>query len=72
MLESRGIAYHPEHQIDHVVPDRKQAVFTGRGIPPQGFDDEAELAAYVAATPGAVGYVARGTPHPGAREMILD
>lgn len=28
MLESRGIAYHPEHQIDHVVPDRRQAVFT--------------------------------------------
>ncbi|MCE7884361.1 MAG: NAD(P)/FAD-dependent oxidoreductase, partial [Actinobacteria bacterium ATB1] len=28
MLDSRGIAYHPEHQIDHVVPDRRQAVFT--------------------------------------------
>jgi ABC-type phosphate transport system substrate-binding protein len=35
----------------------KKAVFTGQGKPPKKFDTEAELIAYVAATPGALGYV---------------
>ncbi len=48
----------------------KQAVFTGRGIPPRAFDDEAELMAYVADTPGAVGYVSRDAELRGVKEMV--
>lgn len=35
----------------------KQAVFTGRGVPPKSFSSEAELIKFVNQTPGAVGYV---------------
>jgi len=34
----------------------KQAVFTGRGMPPKSFDTEAELVEFVSETPGAIGY----------------
>lgn len=34
----------------------KQAVFTGRGMPPKSFETEAELIEYLDNTPGAIGY----------------
>ena len=34
----------------------KQAVFTGRGLPPKSFETSKELLEYIAKTPGAVGY----------------
>jgi ABC-type phosphate transport system substrate-binding protein len=34
----------------------KQAVFTGRGLPPKSFESEAELIEFVSNTPGAIGY----------------
>jgi ABC-type phosphate transport system substrate-binding protein len=34
----------------------KQAVFTGRGMPPKAFETEAELIEFVSETPGAIGY----------------
>ena len=48
----------------------KQAVFTGKGIPPKAFDSERELMDYVSVTPGAVGYVKRGTPLRGVKELV--
>jgi ABC-type phosphate transport system substrate-binding protein len=39
----------------------KQAIFTGEGTPPRSFASFAEMASYVANTPGAIGYVAAGT-----------
>lgn len=36
-----------------------KAVFTGQGSMPREFSSEAALLAYVAATPGAIGYVSR-------------
>jgi ABC-type phosphate transport system substrate-binding protein len=50
----------------------KQAVFTGRGIPPRSFADEAELLAFVAATPGAVGYVSAGTRLKDVKRIVCD
>jgi len=47
----------------------KKAIFTGTGVPPKTFDQEADLAAYVAATPGALGYVDAATPHPGVKVL---
>ncbi len=34
----------------------RQMVFTGKGMPPRSFANESELVAFVAKTPGAVGY----------------
>ncbi len=46
------------HRTSHrFVSFWRQMVFTGKGVPPKSFADEAALSAFVAATPGAVGYV---------------
>lgn len=37
----------------------RKMVFTGQGAMPKAFDSESALIEYVAATPGAVGYVSR-------------
>jgi len=39
----------------------RNLVFTGQGSMPKTFDSEAALVDYVAATPGAIGYVSKGT-----------
>lgn len=48
----------------------KQAVFTGKGIPPRTFDSESALMTYVAETPGAVGYVSRDVSLHGVKELV--
>ncbi len=48
----------------------KQAVFTGKGIPPKAFNSERELMEYVAITPGAVGYVSSDTPLRDVKELV--
>jgi ABC-type phosphate transport system substrate-binding protein len=40
----------------------RKAVFTGQGAMPRTFDTEAAVIEYVAATPGALGYVSRVSP----------
>ena len=37
----------------------RKVIFTGQGTMPKAFDSESALIDYVAATPGAVGYVSR-------------
>jgi len=49
----------------------RQMIFTGKGIPPLSFPDEAKLAAYVAETPGSVGYISDGTLAPGVQIMKI-
>jgi len=49
----------------------KKLVFTGRGQAPKSFASEADLAAFVARTPGAIGYIDAATPHPGAKGVPL-
>jgi hypothetical protein len=39
----------------------KQLVFTGRGTMPKSFENDKELIAFIAKTPGAIGYVASGS-----------
>jgi len=62
----------PAHEVflkNHVREDPdefraqwRKAVFTGQGAMPRTFDSEAALLQYVAATPGALGYVSRISP----------
>lgn len=39
----------------------RQMIFTGKGTPPRSFASEKELVAFVAATPGSVGYASAST-----------
>jgi ABC-type phosphate transport system substrate-binding protein len=41
----------------------RSLVFTGQGSMPKTVDSEAAMVDYVAATPGAIGYVSKGTEH---------
>ncbi len=50
----------------------KQAVFTGRGVPPRSFETEDELLFYVSRTPGAVGYASSAGGGDGVRVLLID
>lgn len=45
----------------------RSLVFTGKGLMPKSFSSEAEVAAYVAKTKGAIGYVSAGAGGPGVK-----
>jgi hypothetical protein len=47
----------------------RKMVFTGQGAMPKAFDSESDLIEYVAATPGAVGYVSRVSSQDGVRVL---
>jgi len=49
----------------------RQMVFTGKGIPPKSFTDEAELIAFVANTPGSVGYVSESSLVPEVQALTI-
>jgi ABC-type phosphate transport system substrate-binding protein len=50
----------------------RSLVFTGQGAMPRTFDTEAALVEYVAATPGAIGYVSAGAAnHPGVKTLAV-
>jgi ABC-type phosphate transport system substrate-binding protein len=49
----------------------RSLVFTGQGSMPKAFDTEAQMVDYVAATPGAIGYVGSGTPHDRAKTLVV-
>jgi len=56
-----------DRTVHRFVSYWRQMVFTGKGIPPKSFIDEAKLAAFVAETPGAVGYISDKTLAPGVQ-----
>ncbi len=48
----------------------RKLVFTGQGAMPRAFDSEAAVIEYVAATPGAVGYVSRISPQDPVKHLV--
>ncbi len=48
----------------------RKAVFTGQGAMPRAFDSESALIEYVAATPGAIGYVSRISPQDPVKRLV--
>ena len=48
----------------------RKMVFSGQGKMPQSFDTEDELAAFVAANPGSIGYIAKAPPD-GTKELKI-
>jgi hypothetical protein len=51
---------------------RRKIVFSRTGKEPRSFDSEAELAAFVARTPGAIGYVSSGVSQPGVKTLTVN
>jgi ABC-type phosphate transport system substrate-binding protein len=49
----------------------RRAVFTGQGSMPREFNTEAALLQYVAATPGAIGYVSRVSASDPVKVLIV-
>lgn len=49
----------------------KKIVFTGKAKAPQECKDDAALIAFVAATPGAIGYVAEGSAPAGVKVVAV-
>lgn len=49
----------------------QQQVFGGRGVPPVAVIDDAAVIAFVKGRPGAIGYVAPGTPLTGVRVIAV-
>lgn len=49
----------------------KKAVFSGTGTAPREFATDAEMAAWVAATPGAIGFVAEGAATDGCKILSI-
>jgi ABC-type phosphate transport system substrate-binding protein len=49
----------------------QQRIFSGRDVPPPELESEDAVVAYVAKTPGAIGYVAGGTKLGGVKELPL-
>ena len=50
----------------------KRMIFTGKGIPPKAVGSEEELLAYVAANPGAIGYISGQTQAAGLKTLRLE
>jgi ABC-type phosphate transport system substrate-binding protein len=46
-------------------------VLSGHATMPKTVDSEAEMVAYVAKTPGAIGYIGSGTPHEGVKVLSV-
>jgi ABC-type phosphate transport system substrate-binding protein len=49
----------------------RSLVFTGQGSMPKTFDSEPALVDYVAATPGAIGYVGNGIAHDKVKTLAV-
>jgi ABC-type phosphate transport system substrate-binding protein len=49
----------------------RSLVFTGQGTMPKTVDSEAAMVDYVAATPGAIGYVGKGTEHDKVKTLAI-
>ena len=49
----------------------RSLLFSGQGVMPRTLDSEAALVEYVAHTPGAIGYIAKTSPHEGVKILSV-
>lgn len=49
----------------------RSLLFSGQGVLPKTLDSDAAVVEYVAHTPGAVGYIAKSSPHEGVKTLIV-
>jgi ABC-type phosphate transport system substrate-binding protein len=48
----------------------RSLLFSGQGVLPKTLDSDAAVVEYVSRTPGAVGYIARTSPHDGVKTLM--
>ena len=62
-----------ERKVAAIKSYWQRQIFSGKAIPPVEFTSEEDLLFFVAATPGAVGYVSNSTPlTEGVRELRIE
>lgn len=71
-VQERFVEAYLDRSLSRFVNYWRQAVFTGKGVPPQAFAREADLAAFVAATPGAMGFWSGRTPPNGVKILTIE
>jgi len=49
----------------------RSLVFSGQATMPKSVDDDAAVVAFVAHTPGAIGYIAKSSPHEGVKVLTV-
>jgi ABC-type phosphate transport system substrate-binding protein len=49
----------------------RSLLFSGQGVMPRTLDSEAAAVEYVARTPGAIGYIAKSSPHDGVKILAV-
>jgi ABC-type phosphate transport system substrate-binding protein len=49
----------------------RSLLFSGQGVMPKIMESEMAMVEYVAHTPGAIGYVAKATPHDGVKTLTV-
>jgi ABC-type phosphate transport system substrate-binding protein len=49
----------------------RSMVFSGQGSMPKTVDSDAAMVEYVAHTPGAIGFVGKGSPHEGVKVLTV-
>jgi ABC-type phosphate transport system substrate-binding protein len=49
----------------------RSLVFSGQATMPKSLDSEAAMVEYVAKTPGAIGYIGKGTAHEGVKVLTV-
>jgi len=49
----------------------QQVLFSGRGLPPAELDNDQQVIKYVLSHPGAIGYIAGGTPSNGVKTVAV-
>jgi ABC-type phosphate transport system substrate-binding protein len=47
-------------------------VFSGQGMMPKDLDSDSAIVEYVARTPGAIGYIGKGSPHEGVKVLAVN
>jgi ABC-type phosphate transport system substrate-binding protein len=49
----------------------RSLVFSGQAVMPRSMDNDTSMVEYVARTPGAIGYISKGTPHDGVKILTV-
>jgi ABC-type phosphate transport system substrate-binding protein len=49
----------------------RSLLFSGQAVLPRTMDSDTEMVEYVAHTPGAIGYIAQTSPHPGVKILAV-
>ena len=49
----------------------RSLLFSGQAVLPRTLNSDADVVEYIAHTPGAIGYIARTSPHPGVKVLAV-